>query len=78
MSAPVRGKCLIINNRYFDRPATPAPGQVQLEHRDGSEIDVVNILNVFQQLSFDCELKTNLSSEVYYLVLNFEQKFLKN
>ncbi|KAF6032194.1 hypothetical protein EB796_009497 [Bugula neritina] len=63
MSAPVRGRCLIINNRYFDRPATPAPGQVQLEHRDGSEIDVMNILNVFQQLSFDCELKTNLSSK---------------
>jgi len=64
MSAPVRGRCLIINNRYFDRPATPAPGQFEFQDRDGSEMDVINILNVFQQLSFDCEVKSNVSSKV--------------
>jgi len=64
MSAPVRGRCLIINNRYFYRSATLAPGQIQLEHRDGSEVDVMNILNVFQQLSFDYEIKSNVSSKV--------------
>jgi len=76
MSAPVRGRCLIINNRHFDRPATPAPGQLKFEDRDGSEIDEENISKVFKKLSFICDMRTNLTSKVY--VFKLCAKILKN
>jgi len=54
MTTPHRGRCLIINNHYFDK----------LEKRDGSEMDVKNISRVFTDLNFVCEVKTNLTSQV--------------
>ena len=63
MSTPTRGRCLVINNRYFDQEVT-SPGQQKLEHRDGSEMDVKNISKVFKRLSFDCDIKTDLSAHV--------------
>jgi len=75
MSAPIRGRCLIINNRHFDRPDSPAPDQFEFEDRDGSEIDEENISKVFKKLSFICDIRTNLTSKVYFL--SFLQKVLK-
>ena len=63
MSTPMRGRCLVINNRYFDQQPT-SPGQQKLEHRDGSEMDVKNISKVFERLSFDCDIKTDLPAQV--------------
>ena len=63
MSTPMRGRCLVINNRYFDQQPT-SPGQQKLEHRDGSEMDVKNISKVFKRLSFDCDIKTDLPAQV--------------
>ena len=63
MSTPSRGRCLVINNRYFDQEVT-SPGQQKLEHRDGSEMDVKNISKVFKRLSFDCDIKTDLPAQV--------------
>jgi len=62
MTSPTRGRCLIINNRDFEVPSTP--DQVKLDKREGSDVDVANILNVFTQLSFICEVHTNLTSKV--------------
>jgi len=62
MTSPIRGRCLIINNRDFEVPSTP--DQVKLDDRQGSDVDVANVLNVFTQLSFICEVHSNLSSKV--------------
>ncbi|KAF6028666.1 CASP2 [Bugula neritina] len=60
MTSPIRGRCLIINNRDFEVPSTP--DQVKLDKRKGSDVDVANIVNVFTQLSFICEVHTNLTN----------------
>jgi len=62
MTSPTRGRCLIINNRDFEAPSTP--DQVKLDKREGSDVDVANIVNVFTQLSFICEVHTNLTRQV--------------
>lgn len=59
MSFPVRGRCLIINNRDF-----ASSSQLRMDKREGSDMDVINICNVFTQLHFCCEIHTNLSGEV--------------
>ena len=56
MSSPVRGRCLIINNKQFDNPEMD---------REGSEMDVRNISEVFQKLSFVVDqIHEDLSSQV--------------
>jgi len=62
MTSPTRGRCLIINNRNFE--VLSSPDKVKLDKRKGSDVDVANVLNVFTQLSFICEVHTNLSSQV--------------
>ncbi|KAF6033402.1 CASP10 [Bugula neritina] len=64
MTAPHRGRCLIINNHYFDK----------LEKRDGSEMDVKNISRVFKDLNFVCEVKTNLTSQEMLETIREETK----
>jgi len=70
MTAPMRGRCLVINNKDFDQQAVTAPvGHPKLADRNGSEFDVMNIEKVFQQLSFHCEIKTNLTGQVTSAIL---------
>lgn len=63
MSSPLRGRCLIINNNRFD--ASTQYGEIGVADRDGSEMDVKNISNVFKRLSFEVEqIHEDLTSQV--------------
>jgi len=62
MSAPLRGRCLIINNQNFQRPTTG--DQIDLSYREGSDVDVTNVRNVFHQLNFKCDVHTDLTCKV--------------
>ena len=63
MSTPTRGRFLVINNKKFEVPT--AADQERLGDRDGSEMDVKNITNVFKRLSFKTDqVYTDLSSQV--------------
>ena len=56
MTAPCRGRCLIINNRKFTDKFP--------ELRKGSEVDVKNLHWLFTELRFQIKISQDLTAEV--------------
>ncbi len=58
MTKRIRGRALIINNKTFLNPD-------EFETRDGSEVDVENLEQLFHLLGFMVHLRTYILPSVY-------------
>ena len=61
MRRRVRGNVLIINNELFNKTSN-------LNDREGSLFDVVNLTELFKKLYFEVEVHTNVTSKVNYFL----------